>query len=397
VPADLSSSIPSGLTAVGQADRLRSAETPHLLAYLATVTDPRARAGRRHPLVAILVLAAAAVLAGARSIAAIAEWAADAPQPVRAALGARCDPQTGHWVWAVPSETTIRRTLARLDATVLAAAIGAWLADRDGPGQHRRAVAVDGKTLRGSGAQGRQVHLLACMDHATRAVLAQRHVDGAPGEVPGLRPLVAGLDLAGVVVTADALQTHAEAAEFLVTGKQAHYLMVVKANQPTLLDRCARLAWHRVPVADRTRDRGHGRVELRTLKAVTVHHFGFPHAAQVIQVTRKTRELRTRRWRTVTIYAVTSLTFAQARPARLADYLRGHWAIENGLHYVRDTTFAEDNSQVRTGTAPQVMACLRNLAIGVLCRAGPVNLAAALRHHARDPARPLATLGIAHR
>jgi predicted transposase YbfD/YdcC len=200
-----------------------------------------------------------------------------------------------------------------------------------------------------------------------------------------------------VVVTADALQTHAEAAEFLVTGKQAHYLLVVKANQPTLLDRCARLAWHRVPVADRTRDRGHGRVELRTLKAVTVHHFGFPHAAQVIQVTRKTRELRTRRWRTVTIYAVTSLTFEQARPARLADYLRGHWAIENGLHYVRDTTFAEDNSQVRTGTAPQVMACLRNLAIGVLCRAGPVNLAAALRHHARDPARPLATLGIAHR
>jgi hypothetical protein len=81
-------------------------------------------------------------------------------------------------------------------------------------------------------------------------------------------------------------------------------------------------------------------------------------------------------------------------PARLADYLRGHWAIENGLHYLRDTTFAEDASQVRTGNAPHTMACLRNLAIGMLCRAGPVNLAAALRHHARDPARPLATLGI---
>jgi predicted transposase YbfD/YdcC len=125
-----------------------------------------------------------------------------------------------------------------------------------------------------------------------------------------------------------------------------------------------------------------------------VHHFGFPHAAQVLQVTRKTRQLRTQRWRTVTIYAITSLTFEQASPARLADYLRGHWAIENGLHYVRDTTFAEDGSQVRSGTGPQVMACLRNLAIGALCRGGPVNLAAALRHHARDPARPLATLGI---
>ena len=98
VPADPSSSISSGLTALGHADRLRPAETPQLLAYLATVTDPRTRAGRRHPLVAILVMAAAAVLAGARSIAAIAEWAADAPQPVRAALGTRRDPLTGHWV-----------------------------------------------------------------------------------------------------------------------------------------------------------------------------------------------------------------------------------------------------------------------------------------------------------
>jgi len=400
VPADPSSSIPSGLTALSHADRLRSAETPHLLAYLATVTDPRARAGRRHPLVAILMLAAAAVLAGARSIAAIAEWAADAPQPVRAALGTRHDPLTGRWVWAVPTETTIRRTLARVDPEALAAAIGAWLADRDRPGQpgqHRRAVAVDGKTLRGaraSGAQGRQVHLLAAMDHATRTVLAQRQVDGAPGEVPAFQPLLADLDLAGVVVTADALQTHADAAEFLVTGKQAHYLLTVKANQPTLLDRCARLPWHRIPVLDRTRDRGHGRVELRTLKAVTVHHFGFPHTAQVIQVTRKVRDLGTRRWRTVVVYAVTSLTFAQAGPARLADLIRGHWAIENGLHWVRDVTFAEDASQLRTGTGPQVMACLRNLAIGVLSRAGPVNLAAALRRHARDPARPLATLGI---
>jgi predicted transposase YbfD/YdcC len=261
-----------------------------------------------------------------------------------------------------------------------------------------RAVAVDGKTLRGARRDGRQVHLLAAMDHTTRAVLVQRQVDGAPGEVPAFQPLLAGLDLAGVVVTADALHTHPAAAEFLVAGKQAHYLFCVKANQPVLLDRCARLAWHRVPVLDRTHGHGHGhghgRVELRTLKAVTVHHFGFPHAAQVVQVTRKTRDLRTRRWRTVVVYAVTSLTHAQASPARLADLLRGHWAIENGLHYLRDTTFAEDASQVRAGTGPQVMGCLRNLAIGVLSRAGPVNLAAAVRHHARDPARPLTTLGI---
>jgi hypothetical protein len=120
------------------------------------------------------------------------------------------------------------------------------------------------------------VHLLAAMDHTSRAVLAQHQVGGAPEEVPAFAPLLAPLDLADVVVTADALQTHPKAAEFLVTSKQAHDLFVVKANQPTLLDRCQRLPWHLVPELDRTRDRGHGRVEIRTLKAVSVHHFGSP-------------------------------------------------------------------------------------------------------------------------
>jgi predicted transposase YbfD/YdcC len=264
--------------------------------------------------------------------------------------------------------------------------------------QPAAAVAVDGKTLRGAhgaGADGRPAHLLAAMDHTSRAVLAQRQVGGAPEEVPAFQPLLAPLDLAGVVITADALQTHPPAAEFLVTVKRAHYLFTVKANQPTLLDRCQRLPWHRVPVLDRTRDRGHGRIEIRTLKAVSVHHLGFPHAAQVLQVTRTTRELHDhpRRCKTVTVYAVTSLPHAQASPARLADLLRGHWAIE-ALHHLRDTTFAEDGSQVRIGSGPHVMATLRNLVIGVLCRAGPVNVAAAVRRHARDPRRPLATLGI---
>jgi predicted transposase YbfD/YdcC len=391
VPAELSSSIPAALAPLAHADPLRPADTPGLLAYLATIHDPRRACGRRHPLAAILAMAAAAVLAGARSVTAIAEWAADAPQPVRAALGARRD-GPDHWV--VPAEATIRRTLERLDPTALAAVLGTWLAGRDRPAQRRRAVAVDGKTLRGAKrGDGRQVHLLAAMDHATRAVLAQRQVDGAPGEVPGLRPLLADLDLDGVVITADALHTHADAAEFLVTSKQAHYLLTVKANQPTLLDRCAAIPWQDVPVADRTRDRAHGRIELRTLKVVSVQGFGFPHAAQILQVTRTTRQLHTKRWRAVTVYAITSLPFQLARPARLADLLRGHWAIE-ALHHVRDTTFAEDASQVRTGTAPNAMAVLRNLVIGVLSRAGPVNVAAALRHHARDPRRPLATLGI---
>jgi hypothetical protein len=137
VPADPTSPIPAALTQLAHTDpcQLQDAEAPRLLAHLAGVPDPRAARGRRHPLLAILGLAAAAVLAGARSIAAIAEWAADAPQPVRAALSARHH-APGHFT--VPAEATIRRTLAHLDADALAAAVGAWLADREprtrGPG-----------------------------------------------------------------------------------------------------------------------------------------------------------------------------------------------------------------------------------------------------------------------
>ena len=348
MPAEPSSAIPAALIQLTHANPLQETEGPHLLAYLATISDPRDRRGRRHPLVAILAIAAAAVLAGARSMAAIAEWAGDAPQLVRVALGARRD-APAHWV--VPSEATIRRTLARLDAETLAEVIGAWLADRDRPDQRRRrrAVAVDGKTLRGAKRDGRAVHLLAAMEHATRRVLGQRAVNGAPGEVPGFQPLLADLDLAGAVVTADALHAHAEAAQFLVTTKRADYLFTVKANQPILLNRCARLAWQQVPVLDRTATHAHGRVEIRTLKAVTVRGLGFPHASQVLQVTRKTRDLRSRRWRTVVVYAVTSLAHARASPARLADLLRGHWSIENGLHWVRDMTFTEDASRSDPG------------------------------------------------
>ena len=95
----------------------------------------------------------------------------------------------------------------------------------------------------------------------------------------------------------------------------------------------------------------------------------------------------------MTAYAVTSLTNVQAHPARLADWIRGHWGIE-ALHHLRDVTFAEDASQIRAGNAPRVMASLRNLAIGILCAHGDRNIAAALRRNARDATRVLPLLGI---
>jgi predicted transposase YbfD/YdcC len=108
---------------------------------------------------------------------------------------------------------------------------------------------------------------------------------------------------------------------------------------------------------------------------------------RAIQVTRRTRRLSGRKWRAETSYAITSLPPAQASPAQLAEWIRGHWKIENQLHWVRDVTFGEDLSTARTGTGPHVMAAIRNLVISILRLAGHASIARALRHTGRDPAR----------
>lgn len=142
-------------------------------------------------------------------------------------------------------------------------------------------------------------------------------------------------------------------------------------------------------------NRGHGREEHRTLKAATVAAgLAFPHAAQAICLTRRIRPLSgQKKWRTVTVYAITSLTASQATPAQLAGWIRGHWQIEV-LHHIRDLTYGEDASQVRTGNGPKVMASLRSMAIAILKLAGTRNIAAACRRHARDATRVVATLGL---
>jgi predicted transposase YbfD/YdcC len=395
VPAPPSSLIPAAAHRLTAPAALAPEQYRDLLDYLAEIADPRHRRGRRHILATVLAVAVAAVLTGARSLAAIGEWASDAPGQVLAALGVRRDPWTG--TFRPPGEATVRRVLARIDADALDRTIGAWLASQQPPPPShppRQAVAVDGKTLRGSGHHpSPPVYLLAAMDHTTRAVLGQTDVDHTTNEIARFQPLLEDLDLAGRVLTADALHTQREHADWLVTHKHADYLLIVKANQPALHHQLATLPWHQVPVQDHTRDRGHGRAEIRRLQVATVAGLDFPHATQAIRITRRVRPLAGHKWRTVTVYAVTSLTAAQASPARLADWIRGHWGIE-ALHHIRDTTFAEDASQTRTATTPRAMASLRNLAIGILCLHGHRNIAAALRRNARDATRVLPLLGI---
>jgi predicted transposase YbfD/YdcC len=118
----------------------------------------------------------------------------------------------------------------------------------------------------------------------------------------------------------------------------------------------------------------------------------FPHAAQAIQIVRRRKLPGKKKWSTETVYAITSLTATQASPAELAAIIRGHWLIEDRLHWVRDLDWDEDRSQIRTASAPRVMASLRNLALTILRLAGHASIAAALRYHARRPDRPLQTI-----
>ena len=377
-----------------EGSQLPAAGCPGLREFLSAVPDPRDPRGVRHSLSSVLLASVAAVLAGARSLAAIGEWVADAPPAALAALGIRFDPLAGRF--RPPGEATIRRVLESVDAAHLDAAITSWLASPAAV-TGRRAVAVDGKALRGtrhSAGDGQAAHLLAAIDQQARTVLAQTAVDGKTNEITRFAPLLDPLDLAGAVVTADALHTQREHADYLVTGKKADYILVVKGNQPGLHAQLRKLPWKTVPAAASHRDRGHGRQEYRALQAVTVTAgLAFPHAAQALRLTRKTRPLSGGKWRTVTVYAITSLAFGQATPAEIASWIRGHWQIE-ALHHIRDVTYAEDASQVRTRSGPQVMATLRNLAITLLRQAGHASIAAASRHHARSAARPLATLGL---
>lgn len=373
-----------------------------LLARFAAVRDPRHPRGIRHTVQVILAIGALAVIGGARSYVAIGEWARDASQLVLELLGGRWHPMLGRFV--APHESTLRRTIQAFDAQLLDGVICGWIAQQSatklvGPG--RAAIAADGKVVRGAWRpDGSQVHLLSAISHDTAVVLAQREIAAKTNEIPELATLLADLDLTGVVVTADALHTQRETARHLVCDRGADYVLTVKGNQPKLLAVCQRLLSG--PAADFTPEhvtfeRGHGRTEQRTTRVAPVTDksaITFPYAAQVFRIRRDVGGLDGQRTTKEIAHCITSLTPEQATPADLAAYIRRHWQIENRLHWVRDVSFDEDRSNVRTGSGPHVMASLRNLAISALRLHGYTNIAEGLRWAGRNPARSMEILGI---
>ena len=380
---------------------------------LEALPDPRSPRGRIYPLACLIAIAVCAfTAAGNDRFTAVGQWVRRAGQADLARLRAPWDPLAGRY--RAPDEKTIRVVLDRLDPRALARALL-------GPGRRRpgrrpsasvrgyrarraareaeilartrlRAVAVDGKTCRGARrADGTRVHLPGAAGHGGH-LLDHLEVSAKHNETSHFTELLGPLDLAGAVVTFNALHTVRANLDWLVTDKKAHYIAVVKRNQPLLHARVRALPWRQVPAGAITRETGHGRAETRTLKTAHVSYLEFPWARQAIKITRWRRDTAAGKTSRQTVYAVTSLTSARATAQDLARLVREHWSVE-AHHHVRDVTFGEDTSTSRTGSGPANLATIRAAITAAIKEAGYLHIPEGRRDHT-TPAETLRLHGL---
>ncbi len=374
--------------------RWNDEEISRLRGFLRTVDDRRGRQGRSYPLEYLLALPLVAGMAGDGELDAAAEWAATAPGELLIRLGAPLG-RTGKA--RRPDAATLGRVLAGCDQGQYDDALCAWSAARAcalRPGM-RRHLRIDGKAVRGAARGGRAPMLLpGIWDDGTTA--AQLPVDvRKTNEIPVFRQLLKKIpDLAGTVITADQMHTQREHARD-IGAAGAFFIFTIGENQPRLFDAAGALPWESVAGEAWTVDRGHGRIDVRTIKtlppAPRISEL-FPHVEQVFLVERYSYGTGGELLGAVAVLGITSPPAGQAGPADLLAYLRGHWAIEMH-HYVRDVVFGEDAS--RTGHAHRAMAAVRNTVAGILHLHRVPNIAAQLRACHRDPYQlPLQLLGL---
>jgi predicted transposase YbfD/YdcC len=393
--------------------------------WLLLVPDPRARAGRWHPLEFVLALAVCAfTAAGHDSPTAIAEWARDCSRETLLALGARPCLLTG-LAWA-PSARTFSRILQKVNADALNRSLYAFLDAMPAapPGElpqaalrereQRRAaaearkpavpgmlahVAADGKTARGAvRPDGSQVHLLSAFHVGEERTMAQREVDAKSNEIPEMIPMLEEIGIGGMVATMDAMHGQRATAE-KIDAMGGFYLQFIKSNQPALMESIAvRLTGTDAELAGEAwteEGKGHGRREKRGIRTAPASGIDWPAAQQVFRIRRDSGSTHGPWESREFALGITSLPAGLAGPRQLAAYARRHWAIENREHYVRDVTFREDAQKTRTGNQPNALAAIRNLVTGAFRRKGHANTAAARRYYARDDQRILALYGYA--
>lgn len=358
-----------------------------LYAHLTPLHDPRDPRGVRYSLVTILLFLLLGKFAGQDTVSGIAEWVAERIEGLSELLHLK--------KVRAPHGSTYGRLLASaIDLAEFNRLVRTFFESLPQAGESL-VINLDGKQLRATIPAGRThgVHLLAAFLPREGWVLMQLEVGRKENEIRAAPRLLQALDLRGKIVTGDAMLAQRELSLQIVRAG-GDYLWTVKGNQSTLYDDIATLfAPERVtkgfsaPKKELRQavsvEKGHGRLEVRRLTASRElkTYLGWPYAEQVFRVERTfTRQVDGKRMHEIS-FGITSLTPREADAARLLALVREHWQIENGLHYRRDVTFREDWCTLRRRHAPQLMAALNNLVLGLLRRTGKTNMPQARRYY----------------
>jgi predicted transposase YbfD/YdcC len=375
----------------GEKSRLRV-----LLDHFAVIEDGREPHRVAYPLAELLLLTVCGSIADCDDYEAISEWGQQHLSFLRRFLPFHHGVPTGRWLTIM---------MNRINPALFAACFTGWV--RACWPDRSELIAIDGKTSRRShdrSAGQAPLHLVSAFATTSRLVLGQEAVADKSNEITAipvlLERLAAGGGLKGALVTIDAIACNGATAT-AVREAGAHYLLAVKANQPTLR-REIEAFFAKAPEASLDRyadtDKGHGRIEQRT---VTVAHevdwlsgdrrfpgeLRLPDVAAIIRVQSKA-ELRDR-CRFETRYYITS---AKLTAEAAAQAVRGHWGIENQLHWVLDVVFSEDQSRLRKGHGARNMALVRHFAINLVRKADePVRQRSGLRRKIAKPAAPKPT------
>jgi len=351
---------------------MSSPSATNLTKHFANLTDPRVDRTKEHLLLDIVVIALCAILAGADGWVDVEAFGRAKEKWLRTFLA------LPH---GIPSHDTFGRVFAALDPFEFQCAFASWIQAVSAKLQGE-IVAVDGKTLRRSHDKvlGKNaIHMVSAWATAQRLVLGQRKIDEKSNEITAIPELLRVLALEGCLVTVDALGCQTDIAETIV-NQGADYLLAVKENQgklhedlKDLFDGAAEVEFREVPhTHDRHVTKDHGRLELRECWVITDpayldyvrRHEAWKNLGSLIRL--RTQVRRGRKRSEDTRYFISSW---QATPLELLNAIRGHWGIENGLHWILDLAFREDESRVRKDHAAENFAVLRHLAVNLLNRA----------------------------
>lgn len=342
-----------------------------LMTYFADVNDPRRDQGKRHLLSDILTLTICAVLSGANTWVEIEEYG----ESKRDWLASFLTLPHG-----IPSHDTLSDVLARLNPTELEAGFQRWVSSIATAITDVQ-IRIDGKVLRGSGdaAQGkRPLHLVSAWVGEVNLILGQVKTDEKSNEITAIPKLLKMLVLEGALVTIDAMGTQTEIAEQIV-AQGGDYLLAVKGNHKTMLQDlddlfagCDEVEFVHVPHDDaKTVNKNHGRIEIRRCQTLCDPHY-LHYVRRHADWIALTTLVRIQRERHINDQVTTETAyFISSRSASAAYFLqavRGHWAIENRLHWSLDVTFREDHNQTCTGFAAENLALIRRLALMLLKR-----------------------------